>query len=271
VPVERDFAPAGPVRSLIYRLLWACAHVFHRAANACMFAAAGLLRREDLRVASRHLWRDYGTLLEDVDGGLEVWEQRMFASVLQPGDHILLVGCGAGRDLIALHELGYEVTGLDPTPELVEQARSNLLRRGMTARVVQGFVETAVVDGTYNVVVLAGNSYSFLPTSMSRIATLERIRKQLSAGGRVVITYTGAVRRQPFSIWLTRIVARLSGADWRPEPGDIFARDYFKRRLLRYEHMFMPGELSGECAAAGLRVVKEVRTSGYYVVAVPAT
>ena len=236
-----------------------------------MFAAAGLLRREDLRAATRHLWRDYGTSLEDVDGGLEVWERRMYDSVLEPEDHILLVGCGAGRDLLALRQLGYEVTGLDPTPELVEQARSHLSRRGVTARVMQGFVETAVVEGTYDVVVLAGNSYSFLPTSMSRIATLARIRNQLAPRGRVVITYTGAVRRLPFSTWVTRIVARVARADWRPEPGDNFTRDYFKRRLLRYEHMFMPGEISRECAEAGLRVVKDVRSGGYYAVAVPAT
>jgi hypothetical protein len=41
-------------------------------------------------------------------------------------------------------------------------------------------------------------------------------------------------------------------------------------RLLRYEHMFTPGEVEQECAKAGLRVVRDVRTAGYYVVAVPA-
>lgn len=269
--VKGDFAPAGLIRPLVYRFLWAAANAFHRAGNACLYAAAGLLRRDDFRAASRLLWRDYGTLVEDVDGGLEVWERRLYDAVLEPSDRILLVGCGAGRDLLALRELGYNVTGLDPTPELVEQARHNLARRGIAARILEGFVETTALDGNYDVVVLAGNCYSFLPTAVDRITTLARIRNHLPACGRVVITYTGAVRRPPFWILMTRIVARLTRADWRPEQGDSFSPDYLKHRLLRYQHMFTAGEVARECAEAGLRVMRDVRTAGYYVVGVRAT
>ena len=234
-----------------------------------MYAAAGLLRKDDFRTASRLLWRDYGTSIEDIDGGLEVWERRLYDAVLKPSDRILLVGCGAGRDLLALREMGYEVTGLDPTPELVDQARQNLGRRGVTAIIREGFIETSDLEEPYDVVVLAGNCYSFLLTAASRIATLARIKAHLSPQGRVVIMYTGT-QRPPFAIHVARITSRLARTDWRPEPGDAFARDPVTRRLLRYEHMFTPGEVERECTKAGLRVVRDVRTAGYYVVAVPA-
>ena len=264
------FAPAGRFRSLAYGLLWSVAHAFHRAGHACMYAAAGLLRKDDLRTASRLLWRGYGTLIEDVDGGLEGWERRLYGAVLQPSDRILLVGCGAGRDLLALREMGYEVTGLDPTPELVDEARRNLARRGVTAIIREGFIETSDLEESYDVIVLAGNCYSFLLTAATRIATLARVKAHLSPQGRVVIMYTGAAHRPPLAIHVARITSRMAGTDWRPELGDAFARDPMTRRLLRYEHMFMPGEVERECAEAGLRVVRDVRTAAYYVVAVAA-
>ena len=266
---DGDFAPSGRVRAIAYRLLWSLAHAFQRGGHACIYAAAGLLRKDDFRTASRLIWRDYGTSIEDIDGGLEVWERRLYDAVLKPSDRILLVGCGAGRDLLALREMGYEVTGLDPTPELVDQARQNLARRGVTAVIREGFIETSDLEEPYDVVVLAGNCYSFLLTTASRVATLARIKAHLSPQGRVVIMHTGT-QRPPFAIRVARITSRLASTDWRPEPGDAFARDPVTPRLLRYEHMFMPGEVERECTKAGLRVVRDVRTAGYYVVAVPA-
>jgi SAM-dependent methyltransferase len=236
-----------------------------------MYAAAGLLRQDDLKAASRLLWREYGTLLDDVDGGLESWERRLYDAVLIPSDRILLAGCGAGRDLLALRELGYDVTGLDPTPELVEQARRHLVRRRMSAVVKEGFIETAELGGQYDLAVLAGNCYSFILSGESRIATLARVKAHLAPHGRLVITYTGALRRPPASIRLTRLVSYAARADWRPERGDSFTRHYLTLRLLRYEHMFGPGEVARECAEAGLRVVRDVTTGACYVVAVPTT
>lgn len=266
----RDFAPAGVFRSLAYRALWSFAHVFERAAHAAIYAAAGLLRQDDFTAASRVLWCNYGMLVQDVDCGLEVWERRMYGAVLEPGDRILLVACGAGRDLLALCELGYDLTGLDPTPELVRLARRHIARRGFRATVQEGFVETTELDGRFDVIVLSGNCYSFVSTAAARVSTLERIKSHLTARARVVITYSGAVRPPPRSINITRAVSRLTGADWRPESGDAFSRDFLTHRLLRYEHMFLPGEVARECERAGLRVVEDVRTAGCYVVAVPA-
>lgn len=41
----------------------------------------------------------------------------------RPG-RILDLGCGPGRDLVAFHQLGHEVIGLDATPAFVEMARA---------------------------------------------------------------------------------------------------------------------------------------------------
>ncbi len=44
---------------------------------------------------------------------------------LQPGDRILDVGCGSGRDLLWLAERGFEVQGLERSPGLSRLARNH--------------------------------------------------------------------------------------------------------------------------------------------------
>lgn len=42
------------------------------------------------------------------------------------GKKTLVLGCGAGRTLIPLHQMGYEVTGIDITPKMVEAAKEKV-------------------------------------------------------------------------------------------------------------------------------------------------
>ena len=249
-------------------MLWTCAETLDRLANTCLFMAAGFLRLEDLKTASHLYWCRYGTSVDDVDIGLQGWERRLYESLIRSSDRVLLVGCGAGRDLLALRGLGYDVTGLEPTPELVQRAREHLARRGLTADVRQGFVETTEIDGTYDVVVLAGCCYCYVPRSSARVSTLARIKKHLSEEGRVAVTYAGIQTQSRWLMRTTGTVNWLTHADWRAEPGDHFSRGYFVRRLLTYEHLFSAGEVARECTEAGLRVVREDATTPLpYVIA----
>jgi SAM-dependent methyltransferase len=249
--------------------LWACGDIFQIAANTCLYLSAGLLRQTDLRTSGQILWGQLGAVTDkDVDSGLEVWERDLYRNFLRPGDHMLLIGCGAGRDLLALKELGHDVTALEPVPQLVEMARGHLARRGMTATVITGFAETAELNGSYDIVAFSGSCYSSVRSSSSRIAMLSRIRQHLAREGRVVISYASFTPSSGASLWLTGLSARLARADWRPESGDSFSRGYLAPRVLRYEHLFRAGEVAAECRAAGLLVVRdEFASSIPYVVA----
>jgi len=50
-----------------------------------------------------------------------------FARQLSPGDHVLDVGCGSGRDLLWLQEKGLAVTGFERSPGLARLAREHAL------------------------------------------------------------------------------------------------------------------------------------------------
>jgi SAM-dependent methyltransferase len=269
---SEQFAPAGSARSLGYRLLWSCANAFQRAANACIYVAVGLLRREDLRAASRFRWRDFGLSIDDFDLGLEQWERRLYGDFLRPSDRVLLIGCGTGRDLAGLLELGYDVTGLEQAPELVERARTHLARHGITAAVLEGDVEVVDFDRRYDAVIFSPGVYSCLHQSSSRVATLGRIRACLSDEGRILISYYGLMPHSPLSESLIQVSAWLARADWRLEHGDTFSRDHTVGRVLRYAHLFGPGEVAHECAAAHLRVIRDeaVWSAFHCAVAIPS-
>lgn len=48
-----------------------------------------------------------------------------FARQLSPGDHVLDVGCGSGRDLLWLRQKGMTVTGFERSPGLAKLARKH--------------------------------------------------------------------------------------------------------------------------------------------------
>jgi glycine/sarcosine N-methyltransferase len=63
--------------------------------------------------------------------------ERVFADA---GDvhHVIDVGCGTGRHDIALTEAGYQVTGVDPSLEMLLHARENAEAAGADVRFLEG-------------------------------------------------------------------------------------------------------------------------------------
>jgi SAM-dependent methyltransferase len=214
------------------------------------------MRLDDLRAASRLQWRGYSASDDEVDAGLTTFEQRVFARWLRPTDRVLLIGSGAGRDLVGLRRLGYEATGLEPVPELVDLSRRNLERNGLTGTVIPEFVETAPLE-RYDAVVWSFSSYSLVHPLRVRVATLARLGECLMPGGRILLSYLTLRSQSRVSTFLARFSARLASTDWAPEPGDAFTPVHLRPGLLRFEHTFRAGEIERECAAAGLRIVAE--------------
>ena len=53
-------------------------------------------------------------------------EEYIVAKYFRPQKKVLVLGCGAGRTLLPLYEKGFEVTGIDITPKMVEAAKAKV-------------------------------------------------------------------------------------------------------------------------------------------------
>jgi hypothetical protein len=121
------------------------------------------------------------------------------------------------------------------------------------------------------VIIFSGCCYNFIPESRRRIAALRKASGHLTARGRIVINYMTEQAGHPMLIQLARFAARVTGSDWRPEPGDIVLPVDPARPLFHYEHPFKPGEIEAEASAGGLRTAHRLEFSGTpFVVLEPA-
>ncbi|MBI3635946.1 MAG: class I SAM-dependent methyltransferase [Candidatus Rokubacteria bacterium] len=228
-----------------------------RAAEITRALTLGLLRRAELEAGIVATWTGWATSGDGAAGrdALFPWEIAVYDRVLRPADRILVIGCGTGRDLIALLGRGYRAKGLDLVPDLTAEARARLARRGLSAPVVTANIRTAVLTGEYDVFIFSWFCYSYLPESHVRVDVLRSLRPHLAPGGRIVISYIpDPVGMHPRSIRLARAVARLTRGDWRAEDGDVFIATHDGG--VAFQHHFTRDALEAEARAAGFRVLE---------------
>lgn len=246
------------VRDALFSALYGGACVFRGAATLCSYAAAGAVRLADLRAAIQREWENSGASEWEnyIAIGLMKWELDFYPRFLRSGDRVLVIGCGTGRDLLALLQLGCRAEGLDVGPQCTATARQVLNKRGLEAPVYTGAIETIELTGRFDAFVFSWFCYSYIPQSETRIHVLRRLKEHLNPGGRILVTYVPAKtlpRRLP--IRLARLVAWLSRSDWRPERGDVVHVADRGRYFIHYQHEFTREQLQGEARAASLRVV----------------
>lgn len=243
-------------RKAVFMILSGAARALDRAGRASMCLATATLRLDDLREAIANTWEEFGRSERAILAGLMPWERALYDRFLKPGDHILVVGCGTGRDLIALLELGYRAAGLDVVPRAITLARQMLDKKGLQAQLYPGGIEIVALPGSFDVITFSSCCYGYLPQADARISVLRKAKAHLNPGGRILISYLAAERPlRALPIHLMRFVARVTGADWHPEPGDVIGPATEDRKAVRYEHQFGEGELEREARAAGLTVV----------------
>jgi len=243
-------------RKAPFVLLWGVARALELAGRASLYVAAGTLRLEDLRGAIASAWEEFGRKESYILSGLMPWETALYDRFLKPADRILVVGCGTGRDLIALVKLGYRAEGLEVGPRIVTVARRMLETAGLRAELYTGPIEAVALPGSFDAFIFSWFCYCYIPQTDTRIGVLRKVKTHLNPGGRILISHIPAERpRRSLPIRLTRLVGRISGSDWRPEPGDVVTPGGGGWRRIHYEHQFQDGELEEEARAAGLTIV----------------
>lgn len=199
-------------------------------------------------------------LAAESDPALEPWEQLIFDRFVAPGSRVLVVGCGGGRESLALAERGFHVTGIDFVPALVDEAR----RRAAACRLAARFETTTVEDlalaqsAAFDAILATTPVYEQTPGRERRVAFLRALRRLTAPGGLVVLCAAWYPDRGPRRAMIdgARWLLRRLGVRAAAEPGDRFtyhvsiASDHATACF--YHRFQRPGEIAREIRAAGL-------------------
>lgn len=218
--------------------------------------AAGTMSLADLRATIADGWEQYGRREDEILSGLLPWEKEIYERFVRPGDEILLIGCGTGRDLIALLRAGHRrVEGLDPAARAVAIARRMLDRLDLAAELHTGAIEAWEPPRPFDVFLFSWFCYGYIPQSRSRRDVLGRLGTRLRPGGRIILSYLPTDAHGRLPIALTELASWATRSDWRAERGDRIWVSAPRRQTVHYQHEFVEGEIEAEAHAAGLRVV----------------
>jgi SAM-dependent methyltransferase len=250
-------------RGVITRALAGTARGFGRASRVFLYLAIGTERMAGFREGAALMWGDWSS--HGHDGSLFPVERELFERFIPPRSRVLVIGCGGGRDLLALEALGHTMTGVEPSAAALEMCATALHGRGRTATLVRGFFEDARVSGPFDAIVFSYFCYSYIPESARRIACLRKAAELLAPGGRVFISYVVIGGPHPMLPRLARLSAALTGCDWRVEAGDAVSlrREGMPRPCFFLEHVFTEVEILEEIAAAGMETVHHRTTADY--------
>lgn len=183
--------------------------------------------------------------------GLFSWERETIHRFFRPSSKILVAASGGGRELIALHGLGFPADGFDCTPRLVETSRRLLEVLGIPSTVMfcpPNDVPEKLTprDG----LIVGWAAYGHISGSDRRIAFLRKLHALVPPGAPILVSFWVRDEASPdegAAFQLAKWFRSLRGRAGSLEPGDhVTDRGY--------HHCFAKAEIEAEFKAGGFRM-----------------
>jgi len=102
------------------------------------------------------------------------------------GGPVLELGCGSGRVLVPVAQAGIAVTGLDPSPSMLELCRQRLAKEGLTAELVSGDMRRFSLGRRFPLITIPFRPFQHLLEVDDQIACLAAVREHLALGGKLI-------------------------------------------------------------------------------------
>ena len=185
--------------------------------------------------------------------GIEADLLQWIRTEVPAGGSILVAGCGAGRECIALALEGYRVAGIDFSPGMIELASKSAESRKLNIRFQIADLRTHREPVcSLDAVLFTYDVYSFVPTADERITALTHIGNWLRPGGVVFLSArrVGGLRMKAILSlqWVFRRLRGLAGG-WGAGHTRWIAGDASLRRS--FVQHFTAGMLYRETGSAG--------------------
>ena len=105
----------------------------------------------------------------------------------QTGGPVLELGCGSGRILRSLADVGLDVAGVDCSTAALERAEHRLGGCDVRVQLIRGDMLQACPEGKFGCIILARHSFGYLLEETDRRALLAQLKERLGEGGLLVL------------------------------------------------------------------------------------
>lgn len=122
-------------------------------------------------------------------------EAALRQTAVPEGARILDLGCGTGGHTLPLARRGYQVTGVDRAPAMIEAARVKAAASGLEVAWHLGDVRSTRIAGVFDAVLLMFAVLGYQTTNDDVLHTLQNARRHLRPGGTLMfdVWYGAAV------------------------------------------------------------------------------
>lgn len=185
------------------------------------------------------------------DGGLFPWETRAVERYFAGRRRLLVTAAGAGREVLALEKLGYEVHGFECHPRLRARGNELMTTHGLTARLHPMERDTAPPPGPepYDGIIVGWGSYTHMRGRDARISMLRGLRRQAASDAPVLLSFWLNKGQNRYLPWIRQVgrAARWLGGTQGVELGDALNPDFV--------HRFTEQEIENELSAGGFELI----------------
>lgn len=208
-------------------------------------------------VNSRHIAEGYDHCF--ADNPLFTYDCLFIRRHLSPPGRVLDLGCGTGRHLLYLHAEGFQPTGVDLNPHMLERARENGVASGKDLDLVLAdmlrlpFRWEPLFDG----ILLMFSTLGLVQKQRARVDLLRDLRALMRPGGTLLLHVHNA--EHPFSpareSWGQGLWGTVRQGLGLSERGDAVMRNYRGLQDL-YCHFFSAREIRATLSRAGYRIAE---------------
>lgn len=184
-----------------------------------------------------------------VKQGLRPWEEAVIRLYHVPPGELLDIGCGCGREAVALSKLDYRVVGVDIMPEMLRIAEmvAEENRVSIDFQLSDG-KNLGFPDGSFDHVIVPSQTLGYLPGVEDRIHLLRECARVLRDGGRLSFSV--------HDLDLTEKLSREQGLVKADSSSGLVEGDFIIADMPdTYFHLFRHSEILDLCATSGLLVI----------------
>lgn len=190
--------------------------------------------------------------------GLFELDTKFLDKLLVPKGKIFDATMGRGRHIIYFAEKGYEVTGNDYNPYMIEFVKEDLKKERLGVKLYNLDVTdlSVIEDNYFDYVICMYSSLGCIPGSESRQKAVNEFSRVVKKGGLIIIHAHNRLANIGYLQYLGWMFRTYFWRDSDLEVGDNYLGDKYLGGS--YIHIFSLSEMKEVFQRAGLTIIKEV-------------